>query len=136
MEVEFKHGMDAVLTVLEDGVERERVVLSDLPSKEAMHRMMMDKGFQRKSEHEIARMKAERYWLLEEEKAATLKRNEELIERHRARIEEQRVKDEERAAAERRNKVFSLSRADSEAGSADGEAGSADGEAGSAREEL
>ena len=109
--------MDAVLTVLEDGVEREKVVLSDISTKEEMHRMMIEKGFQRKSEEEIARIKAEKYWLLEEEKAATLKRNEELIERHRARIEEQKLKDEERAAAERRNKVISFSTADGEVGS-------------------
>jgi hypothetical protein len=118
VEVEFKHGMDAVLTVLEDGVEREKVVLSDISTKEEMHRMMVEKGFQRKSDEEIARIKAERYWLLEEEKAATLKRNEELIERHRARIEEQKLQDQERAAAEMRNKVISFSIADSEAGSA------------------
>jgi hypothetical protein len=118
VEVEFKHGMDAVLTVLEEGIEREKVVLSDLSTKEDMHRLMVEKGFQRKSEEEIARMKAERYWLLEEEKAATLKRNEELIELHRARIEEQKLKDEKRAASERRSEVISFSKEDSEAGSA------------------
>lgn len=118
MEVEFKHGMDAVLTIFEDGAEREKVVLSDITTKEEMHRLMIEKGFRRKSEEEIARIKAERYWLLEEEKAATLKRNEELIERHRARIEEQKLKDEERAAAERRNKLISFSNADSETSSA------------------
>jgi hypothetical protein len=118
VEVEFKHGMDAVLTVLEEGIEREKVVLSDLSTKEDMHRLMVEKGFQRKSEEEIARMKAERYWLLEEEKAATLKRNEELIELHRARIEEQKLKDEKRAASEKRSEVISFSKEDSEAGSA------------------
>lgn len=118
VEVEFKHGMDAVLTIFEDGAEREKVVLSDITTKEEMHRLMIEKGFRRKSEEEIARIKAERYWLLEEEKAATLKRNEELIERHRARIEEQKLKDEERAAAERRNKLISFSNADSETSSA------------------
>jgi hypothetical protein len=112
LEVEFRHGMDAVLTVFENGAERERVVLSDLPSKEEMHELLIEKGFERKSEEEVSRIMAERFWLAEEEKAATLKRNEEVVARHRAEIEERKRKEEEARRDEaKKEKVLSYSEA-------------------------
>jgi len=52
----FIPGRNAVLTIFEDGQEREKVVLSSLKTKEDMHKLMVEKGFERKSEEEIAKI--------------------------------------------------------------------------------
>mmetsp|Transcript_24088 Transcript_24088/g.37151 ORF Transcript_24088/g.37151 Transcript_24088/m.37151 type:complete len:86 (+) Transcript_24088:241-498(+) len=45
------------MTIYDDGVEIERVVLSNYPTKEAMHALMIEKGFIRKRPKEIEAMK-------------------------------------------------------------------------------
>lgn len=90
VEVEYLRGRDAVLTIYQDGMERETVILSDIPTKEELHEVMLEKGFQRKSNDEIMQIKAELYWRREEEKVETLKRNSEIISRHKKIVEEQR----------------------------------------------
>lgn len=65
MEVKFVHGRKAVMTIYEssdDGdksgeesgwVEKEQIVLSDYKTKEEMHALMVQKGFQLKSPEEV-----------------------------------------------------------------------------------
>jgi hypothetical protein len=114
VEVTYQPGRDAVLTIYdESGAERERVVLSDLAAKEDMHRVMVEKGFRKKSDEEIGRIKAERFWTAEEEKKATLQRNEELIARHRARLEEEEKKRKLEQEKRQREMVIELSQAES-----------------------
>ena len=54
-EVEYRSGRKAVLYIYEDGVEVEQVMLHeyDALGKEAMHEMMAEKGFVRRTEEEI-----------------------------------------------------------------------------------
>lgn len=58
VEVTFIPGRKAVLTIYESGKEREKVTLSDISTKPEMHKLMVDKGFERKSEDEIRALKA------------------------------------------------------------------------------
>lgn len=53
-------GQEATLIILLDGVEQERIILSNYPTKESMHQLMMEKGFRSKPQTELARMRAER----------------------------------------------------------------------------
>jgi hypothetical protein len=57
VEVQFVAGRDAVLTIFEDGTEREQVTLSDVKTKMEMHELMIQKGFERKSQEEIEALK-------------------------------------------------------------------------------
>ena len=54
VEVEYVHGRTAVLTIYKDGEEQEQITLSDYKSKEEMHALMVEKGFVKKSDEEIA----------------------------------------------------------------------------------
>ena len=47
MEVIYEQRDDATLTIYEDGIEMERVVLSDLPTHEDMYDILVDRGFER-----------------------------------------------------------------------------------------
>jgi hypothetical protein len=111
VEVRYQQGRDAVLTVFdESGGERGAVVLSDLATKEEMHRAMVEMGFRRKSDEEIGRIQAERFWLGEEEKRETIQRNEEVIARHVARLEERKRREAEEAADAARRAEFEENR--------------------------
>ena len=47
MEVIYEQRDDATLTVYEDGIEVERMVLSDLPTHGDMYDILVDRGFER-----------------------------------------------------------------------------------------
>ena len=53
VEVKYIHGKKAVLTVYEDGEEQEKITLSEYNTKEEMHQLMAEKGFEKSSEEEI-----------------------------------------------------------------------------------
>jgi hypothetical protein len=53
VEVVFIPGRNAVLTIFEDGQEQEKVMLSAIKTKDEMHKLMSDKGFERKTKEEI-----------------------------------------------------------------------------------
>lgn len=81
VEVQYVHGRTAVLTIYRDGEEQEQITLSDYKTKEEMHALMVEKGFVKKSEEEIAEMRR-----LAQEKV----------------VEEERVKQERTAETRRR----------------------------------
>jgi hypothetical protein len=68
VEVQFVAGRHAVLTIFEDGKEREQVTLSNIKTKTEMHTLMIQKGFERMSKEEIEAMKVEVVKRQEEEK--------------------------------------------------------------------
>lgn len=51
--LKFVHGKTAILTIKEDGVFKEEVVLHKISTKAAMHQMMLEKGFVKKTDEEI-----------------------------------------------------------------------------------
>ena len=53
VELEFRAGSNAVLTIYHDGMEFEKVELTSLKTKEDMHRLMLDKGFALKPPNEV-----------------------------------------------------------------------------------
>jgi len=57
IEVQYIHGRKPVLTIFEDGVQKEEVALSTFKQTSDLHSMMVTKGFIRKSEEAITRMK-------------------------------------------------------------------------------
>lgn len=57
LEVTFIHGRKAILTIFDDGKETEKITLSDYNSREAMHQLLEEKGFEKKPEEEIRKMK-------------------------------------------------------------------------------
>lgn len=69
--VSYIPGRQAVLTIYEsdngtdDMVIREKVTLSDIPTKEEMHQLMKDKGFVLKDEKELQRIAEEKTILQE-----------------------------------------------------------------------
>ena len=62
MDVEFIPGRKAVMTIYQDGVENEKITLSDYNDKEKLHALFIEKGFEKYDEEELAeirRMKQE-----------------------------------------------------------------------------
>jgi hypothetical protein len=57
VELKFVNGKDAILTIFHDGKKQERVELSLLTTKSELHEMMVKKGFQRRSEEDILKIK-------------------------------------------------------------------------------
>jgi len=90
VEVTFIQHRQAIMTVFEDGEEKEKITLSDVKTKPEMHAMMLEKGFEKKSEEEIEDLKKQK----EEEKV------KEEEERRRAREERQKKAEERRKQRE------------------------------------
>mmetsp|Transcript_1397 Transcript_1397/g.2935 ORF Transcript_1397/g.2935 Transcript_1397/m.2935 type:complete len:120 (-) Transcript_1397:187-546(-) len=87
--------------VWEDGMEEvEQIVLSDYKTKEEMHALMVEKGFQLKSPDEIEAMKLKKQKeAAEEEEKKTKRREENRIRREESRRkkeEEKKIKEEEK----------------------------------------
>lgn len=100
MEVEYKSGRKAVLTIYHDGEEQDSVTLSDFNTKEEMHQLMVDKGFEKKSEEEIVVMKEEKRKLQEEEeKKKKEARERKMRERTEAREKKERERKEKEGEA-------------------------------------
>lgn len=53
--VTFISGRTAVMTVFQDGKELEQIVMSKISTKQKMHKLMVDKGFKKKSPEVIAK---------------------------------------------------------------------------------
>jgi len=53
--IEYVPGRSATLTIYENEIEKERILLSSYKKKKDMHALMVEKGFERKSEEEIKR---------------------------------------------------------------------------------
>lgn len=61
VEIEWIRGKRAVLTIFEDGVQKEDVKLYDMKTRDEMHKMMQSKGFTKRSAAEkLESMQAER----------------------------------------------------------------------------
>ena len=59
--IEWIRGKKAILTIYEDGKQREEVQLYNLETREEMHRMMKEKGFQpMTSEQKMEKIQIER----------------------------------------------------------------------------
>ena len=58
--VTFIAGRTAVMTIFDEGKEKEKVMLSNLRTKKEMHDLMLEKGFVRKSPEAIAKQDEER----------------------------------------------------------------------------
>ena len=54
MEVNFISGRQAVLTILKDGRELEKVILSDYDDKDKLHHLFAIKGFIKYTNEEVA----------------------------------------------------------------------------------
>lgn len=62
VDVEFIPGRKAVMTIYQDGAEKEKITLSDYNDKEKLHELFIEKGFEKYDEEELAeirRMKQE-----------------------------------------------------------------------------
>ena len=78
VEVKFIPGRKAVMTIKVDGVEKEKVTLSDFDDKEKLHDLFKEKGFEKYSEEEIAeqrRMKQEEAEEIADERQKRLRGN-------------------------------------------------------------
>ncbi len=49
VDIEWIRGRKAVMTIFKDGAEVEDVALYDLKTREEMHKLMVEKGFQKKT---------------------------------------------------------------------------------------
>jgi len=95
--IRYVSGRQAVLTIYEDGNEGEKVHMTELKTKEDMHALLVEKGFVKKSDGEVARIM---------ETAVSKKKQEEkdLQERIQSMKEKQgrqRVEYEKKKAAEK-----------------------------------
>lgn len=104
VEVEYVHGRNAVLTIYKDGEEQEQITLSDFKTKEEMHALMVEKGFVKKSEEEIAEMRRlnkekedEEERVKQEREAETRRRIQQASEKAQGNKEERERPAEERA---------------------------------------
>mmetsp|Transcript_24096 Transcript_24096/g.37167 ORF Transcript_24096/g.37167 Transcript_24096/m.37167 type:complete len:94 (+) Transcript_24096:29-310(+) len=92
------------MTIYDDGEEVESITLSDYSTKEAMHRLMEEKGFVKKEPAEIEDMKARlQAQALEDQKKKESERSERRRmseERRKAKEEERKRRKEEEAASE------------------------------------
>uniref|UniRef100_A0A7S1CUW2 Selenoprotein F/M domain-containing protein n=1 Tax=Cyclophora tenuis TaxID=216820 RepID=A0A7S1CUW2_CYCTE len=94
VEVEYVHGRKAVLSIFHDGELQEEITLSELGTREEMHALMVDKGFQKMSEEEIIAMQ--------------VRRRKEDAEEHQRLLEERARRQEEinRGSEERKQKFL------------------------------
>lgn len=60
VKVTYVHGQTAVLTIYQDGKEKETITMHKLKDRAAMHALMLEKGFKKKSPEEIEKMQKER----------------------------------------------------------------------------
>ena len=60
VQVEYVHGRKAILYIYQDGEEVEQITLSEYKTKEDMHNLMVEKGFVKKPEEELAEIRERR----------------------------------------------------------------------------
>jgi len=89
VEVEYVRGKPSVLTISDDdGNEIEEVQLFDIATNEEIHEMMINKGFERKSDVEIVEMKAKKQKEAEEEQTRLAMEREERREARSRKLQE------------------------------------------------
>ena len=54
VEVKFIPGRQAIMTIYKDGIEKEKVTLSDYDDKYLLHALFVEKGFEKYSDEELA----------------------------------------------------------------------------------
>ena len=96
VEIEYIHGRTATLTIYEDGIEVEKVTLSDYKTRDEMHQLFQAKGFVMKSPEEISAI-SERKYMEEQAEAAhardvSAKKREEAAARRKQLEEEDKLK--------------------------------------------
>ena len=96
VEVEFIHGRKATMTIYNDGMEVEKIVLSEYESEgqEAMHKLFQEKGFEQLAGEELSlkiEMRDEKQRKADEEREALRRQAREEITRKQ---EEERRKQE------------------------------------------
>ena len=85
VDVEYVHGHRASISIYHDGELQETISLHDYPTKQELHMLMVTKGFVKKVQEEIQKMKALKRI---EQRAFESKRNEEKVKRRIARMEQ------------------------------------------------
>mmetsp|Transcript_23 Transcript_23/g.63 ORF Transcript_23/g.63 Transcript_23/m.63 type:complete len:146 (+) Transcript_23:193-630(+) len=127
VEVKYISGRKATMTVWEgdsmdarkDWVEREKIVLSNYNTKEELHALMVEKGFQPKSEEEIEaarvqkikddRIKIQKYQERKEEERLQAAKAEEIkAKRDRLRAERERTERSEEEPEGMKMKKYEL----------------------------
>eukprot|EP00578_Thalassiosira_sp_NH16_P011678 CAMPEP_0181124710 /NCGR_PEP_ID=MMETSP1071-20121207/26635_1 /TAXON_ID=35127 /ORGANISM="Thalassiosira sp., Strain NH16" /LENGTH=196 /DNA_ID=CAMNT_0023210051 /DNA_START=152 /DNA_END=743 /DNA_ORIENTATION=+ len=109
VEVSFVPGKKAIMTIYEgesmsavgvDGMEeKEKIVLSDYKTKEEMHALMIEKGFQLKSEEELEAMKIRKQKEAAEEAERKAKRKEEMRIKREMKQAQKKLEEEEKEKA-------------------------------------
>lgn len=109
--VEYVSGRKAVLTIFHDDEFQEEVLLSDYKTKEEMHALMVEKGFEKMSEEEIAAMREGKKEIEAEEQRQLEERNRERSERIKARQNKYKQTDEvKKTEGEEKNEERDLSK--------------------------
>jgi hypothetical protein len=100
VEIEYIRGEDAVLTIFHDQEEKERVNLHQYNSKAELHQLFQEKGFFRRTDEEIARIKEfQTKHRIEEQRYEAEKRRE--SQEARKKLLEERKKKREKEAQEK-----------------------------------
>lgn len=116
VQVEYIHGRRAVLSIYHDGELQEDVTLSDLKTREEMHQLMVEKGFEKMTPEEIEAMRARRE---QEDQEADRRRLEEK-EKRRKEMEIKNQKRREEALKRMKEKEEAEQKAKAEAEAAAG----------------
>jgi len=101
VEIEFIRGRKATMTIMDDSVEVETVVLSDYEEIEDMHALFVEKGFQKMTEEELRDVLEEREKEeLREEEEQAKRRDDMKIERDQIVENRRKVKEERQRHSE------------------------------------
>jgi hypothetical protein len=97
VEINFVHGRTATMTILKDGNEVERIILSDYENQgeEAMHGLFREKGFEQLSDEELRKKLADRDEKEREDEMMRSKMAEERRAAYYAALEEKRMQKNE-----------------------------------------
>lgn len=96
IEVEYKQGSTPRFFIYHDGKLQENVYLGEIPSKVELHELMVTKGFVKKTEEEIEKMKKIKY---AEQRIEDNNRNKEKTRRRKHREELKALKERRDADA-------------------------------------
>jgi hypothetical protein len=107
IEIKFVHGEAATLTIFHDGKKKEDVLLSALKTKAEMHFLMVNKGFVRKIEEEIVKVKELRK---KENHEEALRRHDAKVLAKERRQKQQKQNEERESKKARQEELARLSR--------------------------
>lgn len=97
MTVEYQRGRRAQLSIYHDGVFHERVELEAYGNKEELHKMMVDKGFTKKTEKQIRKMRLRK---TAEQRMEYRKTRDENVKRQKRRKDLNRAKKDQKGQYE------------------------------------